>query len=335
MEQPCTVAIVNPLPEVLGHFERALVDNLSLGDAPHPVAPVVLDVPTTEMPEGSGGQDRVRVAGRFLSQARKEIASSNAEIVLNIWPTFGYMDAALWRGLRLEIPVWSILHDVQPLRKQFGYWKQMVNPLRLGNEGRHRWIVHTPEAQAEASTLGLGQPLVLPHPILPNDAPSIGSSDVLVFGQYKPARDLQLLERLGSELREAGLVPRVVGRGWPPISGWEIEDRFVPEHEVQPLLASAGAVLIPYKRYYQSGVALRALESGTPVVGLRSGFLTHYLGDGWPGLVAEDATSHWVDAVHAAIAIEESAVRDLVSEARHRIAALWQTTIINAGRAGA
>ena len=331
MNQTRTVAIINPLPEVLSHFQRALVDNLSFGDGPSRVSAVVLDVPSAEMPAGSGTGDRMRAGVAFLTQARKEIVASGADVVVNLWPTFGYMDAALWRGLRVEPTVWTILHDVQPLRQQFGYWPQMVGPLRLGSPGRHRCVVHTSDAQMEAASLGLGTPDVLPHPLLPNDVDSsAGSREVLVFGQYKPARDLDLLERLGPALRADGLVPKVVGRGWPEIPGWDIEDRFVAEREVQPLLASAAVVLIPYKKYYQSGVALRALESGTPVVGLRNGFLTEYLGQDWPGLVVSDSIERWVEAIHGAVAVEESAVRTVVQEARSKVSAVWQDGLTRA-----
>jgi hypothetical protein len=58
-------------------------------------------------------------------------------------------------------------------------------------------------------------------------------------------------------------------------------------------------VLVPYSRFFQSGVAVRAVEVGTPVVGTRHPFLTDLLGADWPGLAASDAPQAWLEAVTA------------------------------------
>lgn len=79
-------------------------------------------------------------------------------------------------------------------------------------------------------------------------------------------------------------------------------DRFLPDVEFEALLASSAAVLIPYKFYFQTGVALRALEAGTPVVGRPTGFLTSIFGESFPGAVERwsDPRS-WHSAVQAAV----------------------------------
>ena len=318
-ENVARVALLNGLPTMLNHYEKALTDTVCTGGD---IDLVSLDVRGIENTEGA--RARVQSGLSFLADARREVQASGADVVLNVWPCFGYLDAALWRVAGLGRPVVSILHDVTPLRAQFGYWPKAIGPLRLGSEGRHRWLVHTSAAGEVATTLGLGRPLELPHPVLPSQVQrSEPSMDVLVFGQYKPARDLELLADIGPELRASGLVPRIVGRGWPQIDGWEIEDRFVAEDEVQPLLADAHAVLVPYTVYYQSGVALRALESGTPVVGLPTTFLTYYFGEDWTGLVDDPSPQGWIRAIERARVVPTENVVRLAEEAKRNVAVLW------------
>jgi glycosyltransferase involved in cell wall biosynthesis len=84
----------------------------------------------------------------------------------------------------------------------------------------------------------------------------------------------------------------------------------VSEAEFRELLGGAAVVLLPYKYYFQSGVALRALEAGVPVVGRTTGFLTSILGANFQGAVQdwEDPTS-WLAAVEGAVAAREEQMR--------------------------
>ena len=90
------------------------------------------------------------------------------------------------------------------------------------------------------------------------------------------------------------------GRGWPAIDGWDLDDRFLSEEEFSAEIDAAGVVLIPYQRFYQSGVAIRALEGGVPVVGPQHPFLSNLFGD--DTLVdRRAATERWVEAIVAAM----------------------------------
>jgi glycosyltransferase involved in cell wall biosynthesis len=143
---------------------------------------------------------------------------------------------------------------------------------------------------------------LVPHPMRTPDRGFTSGNTALVLGQYKPARDLDVMAAIGPSLRAAGWIPTVAGRGWPPIPGWHVVDRFLTETEFQGLLGSAAAVLVPYRHYFQSGVALRALEAGVPVVGRETGFLTSILGANFPGAVYDwDDPNSWSAAVGAAV----------------------------------
>ena len=131
---------------------------------------------------------------------------------------------------------------------------------------------------------------LLPHPA---KAPVLAGSEeatrrtVLVLGQHKPARDLDVMAAIAPSLRVAGWELTVAGRGWPPMPGWRVIDRFVEDSEFRALLDTQRVLLLPYRYYFQSGVALRALEAGVPVVGRQTGFLTSVLGDDFPGAVVD------------------------------------------------
>jgi hypothetical protein len=150
--------------------------------------------------------------------------------------------------------------------------------------------------------MGWPEPAVLPHPIMPRTPPEprTTSEIVLVCGQYKPARDLVLLKHIGGTLRDRGLRPVIRGRGWPEVRGWDVQEGFLSEPALDASLAESAAVLIPYSHFYQSGVAVRAVELGVPVAGPQHPFLIDLLGPDWPGLVGTGGPDQWVDAVATA-----------------------------------
>jgi hypothetical protein len=132
-----------------------------------------------------------------------------------------------------------------------------------------------------------------------DDAPLVREDSVCVLGSAKPTRDLAAL-RLLAEARPAARLS-LHGRGWENLSGWDVEDRHLSEAEFDRCLAVAGCVVIPYVRFYSSGVAVRALEQLAPVVGPRHPQLEQLLGIDWPGLVEDRAD--WPAAVRRACAI--------------------------------
>jgi glycosyltransferase involved in cell wall biosynthesis len=128
------------------------------------------------------------------------------------------------------------------------------------------------------------------------------SRRVLVLGQFKSERDLDVMAAIGPILREQGWEPTVAGRGWPSVAGWNVVSDFLSEEEFHSMLASSAVVLLPYRKYFQSGVALRALEIGVPVVGSQTGFLTSVLGTNFPGAIANwDEPNDWLAAIESAI----------------------------------
>jgi hypothetical protein len=140
---------------------------------------------------------------------------------------------------------------------------------------------------------------LLPHPIASGRQGQTKMSvarRVLVIGQYKSDRDLELLRYIGAHLRnEANLL--IAGRGWPSIEHWSTVDRFLSESEFCDEIASASLVLIPYRRFFQSGVAVRCIEMGIPFIGPAGSSLEDLVGP--DSVMVQDIANKaaWVDAI--------------------------------------
>ena len=115
-----------------------------------------------------------------------------------------------------------------------------------------------------------------------------GPLRLLSFGRLLPYKGLDLLAD-GLRLLGAhpGLEVRVVGSGPPSaalaqlarLPGVRVENRWVPEAEVGPLLAWADAIVLSHREASQSGVASAAIAAGRWIVATRVGGLAEQLGD--------------------------------------------------------
>jgi glycosyltransferase involved in cell wall biosynthesis len=247
----------------------------------------------------------------LLSRTRSHIRTvrslpDDSTFMLVLWPAFGWLEPMLWGGARNDARL--IVHDPVPIRRQYGQGRLARAWARKAvRQMDTRFICHTEEA-AKTTALQLDLrhlPSVCLHPILTMpDTPPMGRSKggadpvVLVAGQYKPSRDVELLSELGPRLKSSGLRPRIVGRGWPAIAGWEVQDRFLSEREFEDEVSSAAVIVIPYRKYWQSGVAIQALEREIPVVGAPTSFLRTLFGDDYPGLTTGQGDPEaWLEAI--------------------------------------
>lgn len=292
---PSVVRVYNPLPLALRHYEDALLDVLvSSGiDARSVAAPSV---------EVSGASAAQRVRAALAELAERSRTARRGGHLLVCWPTYGLLDPALWLAGWGRTTVSVIVHDPTPLRRQLLMGPAAAKVGGWATRARHlRVIAHSDKAVEALGALGWPAPTSLPHPLLRSRVvggrESRSSRTVLVCGQHKPARDLGLLRVLGRVLRQRGYHPVIAGRGWPEVSEWDIVEGFLPERELDRRISSSAAVLIPYSRFYQSGIAVRAVEFGIPVVGPDHPFLRDLLGGQWPGLVGTDDALSWADAV--------------------------------------
>jgi hypothetical protein len=299
---PPAVAIVNPLANALDHYMSALRESLRQeGFDP-------LEIVFPEPSKADSGRLRW-VLNFYIALVRARF--SGARRIIATWAPLGYIDVALLPLIGGR-SAWIVIHDPLPLASTTGYDAISIRAARVF--GSQQIIVHSEAAAAEITkVLGRRPKTVLPLPLLPrevNEQPRNVDrrQSILVFGQFKPDRDIALLTRLGDQLASEYEL-NIVGRRWPTVPGWNVRDEFIPEAEVEPLLSAASVVLIPYRRFYQSDVAIRCIELGVPVVGLASSSLREMLGADSPLLVPRDDAESWVDTIRSAARTGRAAVR--------------------------
>lgn len=311
------IFVLNVLPCVLAHYERALVSEL------REVGGCRVEVHHASI-ERQAVPSRVRRAVH-LTKAYWGMRNAPGPLII-AWPALGIAEPTLWRWLRRRGTTIMIVHDPLSLRKG-RHWPRSVHraAARLGRSSRVRVVAHSEGARVDLERLGWRVADVIGLPILVADRPTPGrGNSVLVLGQFKAARDLETLAEIGGRIADLGYVPEIRGRGWPAIEGWKVDDRFVPEQEFSEALGGAMCLLIPYTRYYQSEVAVRAIELGVPVVGRATDFLVDLLGSTWPGLVHGPDPTDWLTAIAGvATAQVRGQLVDLARAAHERSLRSW------------
>ncbi len=314
--------IYDPIAQIQHHYQRELQGTLDRLGRP------VDEVVTVAAERSAGDSGRLRPLGQHVRAARRLVATPRATTIV-AWPLLGWLELPLWASGRSQAAL--IFHDPAGLRRQIGLGPRYTRPARLaaGPGTRPPRIITQSDAATRAVTeAGFGR-LVhqLLHPTLaPAPVESFATADgtVSVLGQFKPARDLELLTRLGGALRARGLAPKIFGRGWPELPGWEIDNRFLSEEELDKAVDSSAAVLVPYRDYFQSGIAIRAIERSTPVVGLRTSFLADLIGAASPGIVAPGgAVADWLASIDAVLAMPAAEVAAVHADYACRADASW------------
>jgi GT2 family glycosyltransferase len=321
---PPRTFVVNPLAATLHHYQTELLSVLR--HAGTPVTVLAFPEPST------GAQGRVSWLVRYaaaLVRAGISVRRSRGRLLV-VWPVVGYLDLVLLRaaaGRHASL----VVHDPIPLVKAVGYGGSARRiGLRFG--AGVQVIVHSLTARrALDPALPDEQVTVLPHPILPpreksTTAGSLGSRPIIrVLGQYKPDRDLEALSVVAERFSDCATL-EVYGRGWPAVDGWSVRPHFVSETEMDKLVASSNAVLIPYGRFFQSGIAMRCLERATAVVGPAASSLEDLYGS-TSALLVHDRDD-WSRAVACAITDGPERISAAARRWRTHAEAAWSDWIM-------
>jgi len=294
------VSIVNPLGGALAHYQRELADNLT-------AANIDFEVQMTLEPS-MGDKSRTRWLLDYwlaLRRAARFARLRPGGQILVVWPVLGYLDFVLLRLLGIRSSI--IMHDPRPLVKAIGYDRASRAFARLF-ANQIEVIVHSEKAaeviQLEAPAFKL---TTLAHPMLEPSSRAKAAHTlpkVQVFGQYKPDRDLHALAVISTQLQGRALFA-IDGRGWPDIPGWVVSNRFVPEEEVDALISDSAVVVIPYRHFFQSGVAIRSIESAVPFVGPQESSLVDLVGKDSTWLAGNGDPETWSLAVKSALLSSE------------------------------
>lgn len=293
------IRLINPLPVTLGHYEKEFTATLDRVGCESQV-----------MKEGGdhnrGIYNKVVAAFRILVGRLLRPSGSSVHPQIVMWPLFGFWDAITWVYMSGRNPVAIIVHDPTPLRSQIG----------MGLFGRYIFrrtiekfdisiVCHTNLAAFALKQKTGVQAQIAMHPF--NQVSAVthapeGKCKVRVLGQYKFARDLSVLVELVEAVQagdEYDCVFEIYGRGWPEVPGWIVHDNFLPERDFNDVLATSDCIVIPYSHFFQSGVAVRALENLVPVIGPRHEHIESLYGTKWPGLV--DDETNWSAALRSVL----------------------------------
>jgi hypothetical protein len=318
------VLVINPLKYTLAHYEGELLETLN--HSGHDVVEVADTVPGDGV---KGSLDRVAVAARTVWERTRMARSVRGETIIVVWPLFGYLDPVTLMRLARHNTVYVVIHDPTPLRRSYGqsFWARKLFRAAVSHRSI-RILYHTAHAQRVGTRANGVRGAVVPHPM--SLAPSRSDEPrgrtksrpvVRVLGQYKHTRSLTALTAIAD--RNAGSWDlEIHGRGWPQVPGWTVMDRFVPEHEFTDLVESSDCVVIPYDSFFQSGVAVRCLESGVPVVAPRHEHIAQLYGDDWVGTVRDVAD--WYDALVRALAVDAAEIRSRHLFVAAETRAAWQ-----------
>lgn len=334
VERNSEIVLVNALPQTLDHYQKELEAVVSL------IPGFRVSAVISEKGDGHASVFSKLYTALELVARRLLFYSGDADrTYIVMWPLFGYLDVLTWIRLARKSPVIFIVHDPVPLRAQIGYSSLSAKIFKLVSTFKNIHVLaHTKNAQ-EALLAATGVTAsVASHPLHAHAKKSDTAQRtdsrktvVRILGQYKETRSLDPINAIAQGLQGTEFLLEIRGRGWAPQDGWVVVDRFLTATDFDHSIGTADCVVIPYSRFYQSGVAVRCLESLVPIVGPRHPHLEELYGKDWPGLV--DKRTNWVQAISnvtAAGSLEN--MQEILNRAIGDATATWQA-LLNAERA--
>jgi hypothetical protein len=286
----------NPLPKMLHHYCEELeqtLERIGVNGFSNAMMPAI---------EGLSGAEKMRVFLTYLFK-NKNLMGRSQDAYLQTWPALGLFDAHLWR--RQNHQTGLLFHDPQPLSHHSGYgFIARFFARQISSAHSPAILSHSLDARRELENIfPRHRHLTVAHPIATRQQIDFEkNNEILVAGQYKQVRNLELLAKLGPMLQELGFSPKIIGRGWPShVEGWQVTSRFVSEADFEKALGEARVVVIPYRHFYQSGVMIRALELGTLPVSPMTSFSAEVLGSASKLIVRDlQDENDWLASITAA-----------------------------------
>jgi glycosyltransferase involved in cell wall biosynthesis len=220
------------------------------------------------------------------------------------WAPLAMVDSQFIPKFRRVAPTVLTVHDSNPFNNNPSSRIQRIGAHRILHCFDHL-IVHTAVARDRLLRVGIPDDniSVIAHGLLtdhiprPTDRPSAadGRVQILLFGKIKPYKGVDVM------LRALALLPRdVTARcvvkvvGWPEmpmgplfemVKDLQLEERvefdlrFIPEDEVNSLVARADILAFPYRDIDASGVLMLAIAAGRPIVASNLGTFSEWLSD--------------------------------------------------------
>ena len=289
-------------------------------------------------------RSRVRLAVKALeylpgvARLRRHLASSSPAVVHAQWLALPRLDVRWLRRLREQRPTVFTAHDLLGRRgpKARERWLEVIRAV-------DRVVVHSQRGADELVAAGLPRDRIrrIPHPAFdalpaPSAPPQNGS--LLFLGLIRSYKGLDDLVRALRDVPEARLV--VAGDPLDPVAPAQrlarelgvaprVEWRlgFLPDSEVARLMASAAAVVLPYRSADSSGVLATALGHGRPAVVSDVGSLGDTVREFGAGLVVPPGDVPALARACATILTDERTRADALRGAEAARAALtWEAS---------
>jgi glycosyltransferase involved in cell wall biosynthesis len=219
---------------------------------------------------------------RSLAQARSAVARFSPHVV----HVHELADPRILPMIPRRVPIVVTVHDPvphpgQPLLEG-GLVGRSIGRLRNGWRGKATALVVHSERLLGATTVAENQlTFVIPHglnvqprPLLPPETPTVG-----LFGRLEPYKGLDVLAAAMPYVWAVQPDTRIVIAGRGPCSfplddpRVTINQRYVPEDEIEHLLAGLTMLVLPYTEASQTGVGSEAISYGLPIVVTRLGGL--------------------------------------------------------------
>ncbi len=243
---------------------------------------------------------------RGMRRLTDELRRSRPDVIHFQWSPLPAIDRLFLRELRELAPVLLTAHDSRPFNG--AAWRLQ----KWGATGILKefdgLVVHTEEARERLVAYGVPTSCVvrIAHGLLHDvcSAPSLparrpGRIRFLLFGKLKSYKGADLLieafRRLPSELRDRVEV-QIVGKPYMDVAplkeaarglepGVRLDLRFVPDAEMNDLLAQADVIVFPYREIDVSGVLMAALRYERPIIASAIGGFAELLVDGRHGFL--------------------------------------------------
>ena len=258
---------------------------------------------------GIKGVDHFASMTRLASQFRAQ----RPDIIHFQWLPLPIVDGRFLARLRDVAPLVLTVHDTTPYNGDPGAvrargfaeclhaFDQLIAHTQ---QGRQRLLAQgVPDAKISVLPLGLMESLPPAPPI-----EMTGPLTLLMFGKIKPYKGVDVLieafAMLPAELREQARL-RVIGKAYLPLEPLRalaqargiadklsLEERFVPDTEVNSLFSPGVVAVFPYRDIEASAVLPFALANCCPIVASALGDFAERIEDGVQGLlVPPDDTS--------------------------------------------
>jgi len=266
---------------------------------------------------------------RGMRRLVDEVRVAAPDVVHFQWLPLPALDRLFLRTLRRVAPLVLTAHDSRPFNEAASRL-QKFGAIGILTEF-DRVIVHTEEARARLTAYGVRpcRLVRIAHGLLNDEEPVPATREApgdpvrfLLFGKLKPYKGADLLieafRRLPPGLQDRAEL-HIVGKPYMDVRPLlkaadgvggrvRLDFRFVPDAEMNQLLAQADVLVFPYREIDVSGVLMAALRYARPIIASCIGGFAELLVDGRHGLLVPSGD---VPALAAAMSrlIEQSATR--------------------------